>query len=547
MIKFRTLQLLLCFIINFSSLFAQAYTKLDTMRGSMTPERAWWDLVYYDLDLDINPSDSSISGTNTIHYKVLTKGKVLQVDLQPPLKIEKVVQEGKTLKYKKNGSAYLVQLNIKQKIGANNHLTVYYSGRPHVAKRAPWDGGFSWSKDSNGKPFVATSCQGIGASIWWPCKDHMSDEPDSMTMSFTVPNDLIAVGNGRLRETKQLNGGKKSYQWFVSNPINNYGVNVNIGDYVNYSEIYQGLKGPLDLTYYVLRDNLFKAKSHFVQTREMMVAFEHWFGPYPFYEDGFKLVEVPYLGMEHQSSITYGNKYQNGYLGRDLSDTGWGLKFDFIIIHESGHEWFANNITYKDRADMWIHEGFTAYSESLFLEYYHGKEAGAEYVIGTRSNINNDRNIVAPYGVNAVGSGDMYYKGSNMLHTLRQVINNDDKWRKLLIELNAKFYHQTVSTKQIEDFISNYSELNLQPFFDQYLRDVRIPILEYRVKDDKFSFRWGNVVPEFNMPVRIYVNGEPRIISPVASYWKSNYINGPGVEIKLDPNYYVATLNIMGK
>src|SRR5690606_7352637 len=253
----------------------------------------------------------------------------------------------------------------------------------------PWDGGFSWKKDDNGNDFVATSCQGLGASVWWPNKDHMYDEVDSMLISVRVPKALMEVSNGQLRGVEDHKDGTNTYHWFVNNPINNYGVNVNIGDYVHFSEDYNGEKGILKMDYYVLKYNLEKAKQQFKDAPRMMEAFEHWFGPYPFYEDGYKLVEVPYLGMEHQSSVTYGNGFENGYLGRDLSGTGWGLKFDFIIIHESAHEWFANNITYKDIADMWIHESFTAYAESIFVEYFYGKKAGAEYVIGTRRGIQN--------------------------------------------------------------------------------------------------------------------------------------------------------------
>ncbi|MBT8187419.1 MAG: M1 family metallopeptidase, partial [Croceitalea sp.] len=387
-----------------------SFTRDDYLRGSITPERSWWDLNYYHLEVEVDPEKKFISGKNTIRYKVLESNNVMQIDLQPPLKIEKVTYKDQNLTYKRNGNAYLVLFDSEQNVGEFNEITVHYSGKPKEAVRAPWDGGFSWKKDSNGNPFVATSCQGLGASIWWPNKDHMYDEVDSMAISVTVPKNLMDVSNGRLRKVVE-NKNTKTYHWFVNNPINNYGVNVNIGDYVHFGEKYAGELGPLDLDYFVLPENLEKAKEQFKQTPMMMKAFEHWFGPYPFYEDGFKLVEVPYLGMEHQSSVTYGNKYGNGYLGTDLSGSGWGLKFDFIIIHEAGHEWFANNITYKDIADMWIHEGFTAYSENLYLDYYYGKEAAADYVIGTRKNIQNDRPIIGRYNLNKRGSSDMYYKG----------------------------------------------------------------------------------------------------------------------------------------
>ena len=373
------LKSLLTLLLLPTLLFSQnAFTHDDTLRGSITRERAWWDLTYYELRVRVDPDKQSLEGSTTVFYKVIEPYQTLQIDLQPPLSIGRILQDGKPLNFTKQGqNAYFIKLEKPQVKGHLESLVVEYSGKPKVAKRAPWDGGFSWSKDKNGQHFVATSCQGVGASVWWPCKDHMDDEVDSMLISVTVPQDLMDVSNGRLRKTTVNGDGTRTFDWFVQNPINNYGVNVNIANYAHFSSDYQGEKGKLSMNYYVLPENLEKAKVQFRQADSMMRAFEHWFGPYPFYEDGYKLVEVPYLGMEHQSSVTYGNKYANGYLGRDLSGTGWGLKWDFIIVHESGHEWFANNITYKDMADMWIHESFTNYSENLYTEYYYGKEAGA--------------------------------------------------------------------------------------------------------------------------------------------------------------------------
>ncbi|MHC2991142.1 peptidase M1 [Pontibacter sp. HJ8] len=517
---------------------APAFTQQDTLRGSITKERAWWDLTYYHLDIQVNPADSSIHGVNTIQYKVLEPYQVMQIDLQPPLRIEKVVQNGKQLDVKQLGNAHFVQLTAQQTSGAENQVEVYYGGKPQVSVRPPWSGGITWARDERGNPFVASSCQGDGASLWWPCKDHMYDEPDSMLISVAVPKELTNVSNGRLRKVDENKDGTRTFHWFVSNPINNYGVNINVGDYVNFSEEYQGEKGALDCNYYVLRDNLEKAKRQFKDVPRMLQAFEHWFGPYPFYEDSYKLVETPYLGMEHQSSVTYGNGYQNGYLGRDLSGTGWGLKFDFIIIHESGHEWFANNITYKDIADMWIHESFTAYSESLFLDYHYGTKAGNEYTIGKRKSIQNDRPIIGQYDVNHSGSGDMYNKGANMLHTLRQLVNDDEKFRGILRGLNRDFYHQTVTTKQIEDYLSKHSGKDLTRFFDQYLRDTRIPELEYRLEKKKLAYRWTNVVDGFDMPVKVYLNGKETWLEPTTE-WKEMKKVKAGTTVKVDPNFYV--------
>ena len=516
------------------------FTRQDTLRGSITTERSWWDLNYYHLDIEVKPDEKFITGKNTIQYKVLESNQVMQIDLQKPMHITKVLQNGEELQVKHDGNAHFVKLKTSQNIGDINSITIYYNGYPREAKRAPWDGGFSWKKDKSGKHFIATSCQGLGASVWWPNKDHMYDEVDSMLISVTNPKGLVNVSNGRLRKLEEDNNTVTSH-WFVNNPINNYGVNVNIGDYTNFSEVYKGENGNLDMDYWVLKDNLEKAKEHFKDAPKMMKAFEHWFGPYPFYEDSFKLVEVPYLGMEHQSSVTYGNLYKKGYLGRDLSRTGWGLKFDFIIVHEAGHEWFANNITNKDAADMWIHEGFTAYSENLFLDYYYGKEASADYVIGTRKNIQNDRPLIGTYNVNNEGSSDMYYKGANMLHTLRQLVEDDEKWREILRGLNSDFYHQTVTTKQIEDYISKQTGIDLTEFFNQYLRTIKIPTLEYSIKNNKLKYRWTEIVEGFDMPIQIEINGKSEWLFP-SSQWKIKTVNS--ADIKVDRDYYIYTKQI---
>ena len=514
------------------------FTHQDTLRGSITKERVWWDVKYYHLDIKINPADSTISGSNTIRYKVLNSFNRMQIDLQEPLEIKKVTQDGKELKYKRDGNAFYIDLIAAQNEGEIKELQVFYGGKPKIAVRPPWDGGITWSKDTNGKPFIASTCQGLGASVWWPNKDHMYDEVDDMLISVNVPKNLMDVSNGRLQSVIDLKDGTRTFNWYVSNPINNYGVNINIGDYVTFSEIFKGEKGDLDCNYYVLGDNLEKAKTQFQDVPRMLKAFEHWFGPYPFYEDSYKLVEAPYLGMEHQSSVTYGNGFKNGYRGTDLSGTGWGLKFDFIIIHESGHEWFANNITYKDIADMWIHESFTNYSESLFVEYYYGKQAGAEYVRGTRKGIKNDKPIIGQYDVNIEGSGDMYPKGGNMLHTLRQILNDDEKWRTILRGLNSTFYHQTVTTKQIEDYLSKNVGLDLNPFFNQYLRDIRIPTFEYKFKDNKLEYRWTNCVSGFNMPIKVTLNGKEQWLKPIVE-WTILPQTAKVSNMEVDKDFYV--------
>lgn len=536
--------LLVCLVFTAASIFGQEkFTRADTLRGSITPERAWFDVLYYDLKVTVNPAVKSIEGSNTITYKILKPNSVMQIDLQPPMKIDKIVQGEKEISFTSEGSAHFLDLQKKQISGNEEKLTIYFSGKPTVARRPPWDGGFTWEKDSNGKDFVATSNEGIGSSVWWPLKDHPADEPDNgITLAVTAPKDLMDVGNGRLKEVIE-NKNTKTWVWQVVNPINAYGVNINIGDYVHWSEIFEGEKGSLDMDYYVLRENEAKAKEQFKQAPMMMKAFEHWFGPYPFYEDGYKLVEVPYLGMEHQSSVTYGNKFENGYLGRDLSETGWGLKFDFIIIHESGHEWFANNITNSDVADMWIHEGFTNYSENLYLDYYFGKKASAEYVIGTRKKIMNSRPVIGQYNVNNSGSSDMYYKGGNMLHMIRQLVNDDEKWRQVLRGLNKDFYHQTVSSKQIETYIIEKTGLDLASFFEQYLRTVKIPKLEYKTSGNRLNYKYVDIVENFKMPLVALVNGKEVWIEPNAN-WQTKDFPATINSFEIKPDFYVLSQKV---
>lgn len=526
-------------LLNSSALAQKTANRADTLRGSITPERAWWDLKHYDLTVNIDPKNKSIKGSNIITYEVVSNATVLQIDLQEPLNITAITQGGEPLTFRREGAVHWVTLTKKQEVGKVEQVHINYEGIPKEAIRPPWDGGITWQKDSKGLPFVASSNQGIGSSIWWPVKDHPADEVDSLDMHVTVPKGLMDISNGRLVEI-EVGKDTDTFHWKVVNPINDYGVNINVGDYVTFGEKYAGEKGTLDMDYFVLRENLEKAKVHFQDARRMMQAFEHWFGPYPFYEDGFKLVDAPYLGMEHQSSVTYGNGYQNGYRGRDLSGTGWGMKFDFIIIHEAGHEWFANNITYKDVADMWIHESFTNYSESLFLDYHYGKEAGQAYVRGTRMNIANDIPIIGAYGLNQRGSGDMYYKGGNLLNMIRQILQDDDKWRLIMRGLNKEFYHQTVTTGQVESYISTQVGWNLEKVFDQYLRDVRIPIFEYYQQGGEIQYRWTNAVKDFDMPVDVLLNGKAvRLQAKTA--WQKLEVSSLQ-ELVVDPDYYVGVL-----
>lgn len=516
------------------------YTHADTLRGAITPQRAWWDVIFYDLEVRIHPGDSSISGHTGIRYRVLSAPQEMQVDLMTPLVIDSVIQEGRRLQYRRDGNAYFIAMEATQPRGDVKEVTVYYHGHPRVARHPPWDGGFIWDRDSTGSLWIATACQGVGASIWWPNKDTQADEPDSQRIAITVPDTLVDVSNGRLRNRMLHDDGTCTYEWFVSNPINNYDVAVNVAKYTHFSDSYQGEDGLLTLDYYVLPYHLKAAQHQFVQVKSMLQCLEAWFGPYPWYKDGYKLVETPHLGMEHQSCVAYGNHYMNGYLGRDLSRTGWGLKWDFIIVHESAHEWFGNNITTRDMADMWVHESFANYAECLYTECLFGPEAGATYCRGNRSIVLNDRPIIPAYGVNAEGSGDMYPKGGNMLHTIRQIIGNDSLWKEILRGLNRQFRHQTVSGQQVEDYISRMAHMDLGPVFTQYLRTTAIPLFEYQVQGTTLRFRWRDVVPGFDMPLKVaFGAGQYQTIHPSAQWQTLQLQAGQTGKLRVDPNFYV--------
>lgn len=503
------------------------FTKADTLRGSITPERAWWNLQHYDIQVRPNLVDKTIEGSVKIQFKIIKQGKRMQIDLQQPLMIDSVFYIGKkrqALNFTREANVAMINMPFNITANTEGLVQIYYHGVPREAIRAPWDGGISWTKDELGNPFVATSCQGLGASVWWPCKDHQYDEPEKgVTISVRVPDSLMNVSNGRLINTIQHGDATKTWVWQVKEPINNYSVSMNIGKYIHIKDEFEGEAGKLSLNYYVLPQNKEGAERQFAQVKPMLKCFEYWFGKYPFYQDGFKLVEVPYLGMEHQSNVAYGNKYMNGYLGRDLSGTGWGLKWDFIIVHESGHEWFGNNITSKDIADMWIHEGFTNYSETLFTEWLSGKEAGSAYNKGARKNIRNDKPILGTYNVHNTGSGDMYPKASAMLHSIRMSMNNDEKFRQMLRHLNKKFYHQIVTTSMIEKEISIYAGYSVKGIFTQYLTTTQIPSFDYISSMDgkTLKYRYSNAVNDFYLPLQIKVGKEILVLKPKVNQWQT--------------------------
>ncbi|REC49791.1 MULTISPECIES: M1 family metallopeptidase [Chryseobacterium] len=523
--------------LSFGQFFEKdkVFTKQDTLKGSNTQFRNFWDVKKYDLSVEPDFATKSIKGNNKISFEIIkdVTNPTFQIDLQQPMKADKVEASFPVAEYKQDGDFIWIKTNKSFKKGEKYTIDVTYSGNPTIAKRAPWDGGWVFTKDENGNPWMSVADEGIGASIWLPTKDIWDDEPDNgVVMKIITPKDLVGVGNGRLI-SKKAEGDKMAYTWEVKNPINAYSIIPNIGKYVNFKDTFNGEKGKLDLDYWVIDYNLDKAKKQFQQVKPMLLAFEYWFGPYPFYEDSYKLVDSPYLGMEHQSNVAYGNAYQNGYLGQDLSGTGVGLNWDYIIVHESGHEWFANNITAKDQADMWVHEGFTMYSEVLFTEKYMDKKSADIYAQGIRNGIQNDVPIIGKYGVRNEGSGDMYPKGASMLHTIRQIINNDAKFREILRGINKDFYHQTVTTEQIENYISKKSGIDFSSVFNQYLRTTKIPTLEYSQKGEELKFRYTNVVKNLKLPIII----DGITINPTEQ-WQTVKLK-KGTPVQFNENYYI--------
>ncbi len=522
---YRIFSVLLLLLISGLSLNAQSllthdhdFDKGDTLRGTLNEMRDWYDVVFYDLNIKVDPEARTIEGYNDIHFTVEEGHEIMQVDLFENLNVDKVEFGDKSLKYTREYNA--VFLDFEEALPKGTHkIRFHYSGKPRVAKRAPWDGGFSWDKDEKGNHWIGVSCQGLGASVWWPNKDHQSEEPDSMRISCAVPTGLTCVSNGNLR-SQEVEGDYTRFNWFVHYPINNYAMSINIGKYAHFQEFSVNGDDSLALDYYVLDYNLEKAKKHFQQVKPMMKCYEEFLTPYPFPKDGFALVETPYLGMEHQSGIAYGNNYKTGYNGFDYSRIG--LDFDYIIIHEAGHEWWGNSITTEDIADMWIHEGFCTYSEAIYVECMHGYDTAMDYVNAKKASVSNDRPIIGPYGVNEEGSGDMYNKGMLILNTIRHAIGNDDIWFEEIIKgLLIDFEHQVVTSAQVEEYINKKSGMNFDAVFDQYLRHTNPPTLRYKL-DDKgknLSFKWDCDVEGFDLKTAYYdAKGKKQTIAPTTKW-----------------------------
>lgn len=545
-----SLFLFLCCFQTIAQKTKPEFTHADTLRGSNGPGRSFWDVLYYDITINPNFESRTISGKNDMKIR-LNAARLLQLDLQEPLILDSAHINQHPITFTREGNVYW--LNIRSALPATLHfpanliLSLYYHGKPTEAVSPPWDGGWVWATDKLQRPWMTVACQNKGASVWYPCKDFQGDEPnEGATLRIVCSDSLVGVGNGRLLSVTDTLIHKKVYTWRVVNPINNYCIVPYIGKYVHWGENYPGLKGNLSMDYWVLEQDLKKAKNQFTQAPEMMKAYEYWFGAYPFYEDGYKLVQSSYLGMEHQSDIAYGNHFNNGYLGSDLSGTGWGLKWDFIIVHESGHEWFGNNITTADIADMWVHEGFTTYAEALFTEYYYGKTAGAVYERGLRKNILNDIPITGKYGVNNKGSNDMYYKASNMIHMIRQMMNNDTNFRMMLTEMNSHYRHKVVTGKEIESFMQNYSKLNLSCLFNQYLHTTKIPVLEYRLSGKKLQYRFSEIVKGFSLLLPVTINGKKAILKTSEKWQEIKKEYSDVCTLKIDPDYLIKVKELTG-
>ncbi|MGC2529948.1 MAG: M1 family metallopeptidase [Candidatus Acidiferrum sp.] len=488
-------------------------TQADILRGAYGPYRANNDLLYYHLDVRVDPEKKFISGKNTIRFKMLQDGTRIQLDLQQPLHIDKILLGTTPLKYERQFGAVFIDFPETLRAGHTYSIDFYYSGNPKEQGRF---GGFSFHQDPAGHPWIFTACEGIGASVWWPNKDQWRDEVESMEISVSIPNNLVDVSNGKFLGKTDLGDGYTRWDWLVHYPINNYDVSLNIGNYVHFSD----KLGDLPLDFYVLPEDLDKAKAQFVQAKGMLEAFQHYFGEYPFKKDGYKLIEVPYSGMEHQSAVTYGNHFKNGYLERDWTGVGISTKFDFIIIHESAHEWFGNSITAADPSDMWIHEGWATYLECLYVEYMWGKDDYLKYVNAYKSKVKNQVPIIAERGVNAEPPQDMYFKGALFLNTLRSVINDDPRWFKLIHDFYQHFKYKNIMSEDVVQYFNQKTGMNLTPIFNQYLRHTAIPTLELKFNgaDSTVSYRWKVDEPGFAMPVRVGTKGNWQIIDATTDW-----------------------------
>ncbi|MFP9115119.1 M1 family metallopeptidase [Flavobacterium sp. RHBU_3] len=519
------------------STYAQNYTRRDSLQGGLRPERTSYDVLRYDLNISVDPEKKFIKGYNDITFKATEATSRIQVDLFENMKIDGITLDKVKPTYKRDNDAVFITFPKPLEKDKEYTLRFSYSGNPVIAKNAPWDGGFVFTQDTNGKPWIGVAVQGTGASLWYPVKDHQTDEPDrGASIKVAVPNGLMDVSNGRFMGSTDLKNGYTRWDWEVKNPINNYDITVNIADYEHIHDEYNSLS----LDYYVLRGNVDKAKTQFDEVKPMLQCFEEKFGPYPFYEDGYKLVETPYLGMEHQSAVAYGNNYRKGYMGMDISGTGVGMKFDYIVVHESGHEWFGNSITSKDIADMWIHEGFTTYSETVYIECRQGYDQAMKYIYGQRRSVENRKPAIGIFGVNKEGSGDMYFKGALMLNTMRNIVNDDAKWWKLIYNYSTTYKKQVIDTETVVNFFNKETGINLTPVFNQYLRYAKIPVLQLKLEGTILQYRWVTDEPNFAMPIEISL-GSKTLRLDATNDWKKETIQATSLSdvTVADKKFYV--------
>ena len=530
----------LCFLTRPPLATAQA--KADLLRGEYGRYRANNDLLYYHLDVRVDPEKKKISGKNTIRFKMLKDDNRIQLDLHDALNINKILLGETELDYERDSGAVFIDFPELLKAGRVVSIDFHYSGTPVQKGRF---GGFTFGKDPKGRPWIYTSCEGQGASVWWPNKDQWRDKVDSMDISVAIPNGLVDVSNGKFVGKKDLGDGYTRWDWHVSYPINNYNVSLNIGAYEHFSD----KLSDLTLDFYALPEDLDKAKKQFAQAKPMLEAFQHYFGDYPFKRDGYKLIQVPYSGMEHQSAVTYGNGFTNGYLGRDWTGVGISPKFDFIIIHESGHEWFGNSVSAADRSDMWIHEGWTTYLESLYVEYRWGKADALKYLSGYKKMVQNKRPIVSRRGINADPPADQYFKGALFINTLRSIVDDDKRWKQLLHDFYQHFKYQTIMTEDVVEYFNKQTGKNLTPIFDQYLRHAALPILELKFDEAKseVSYRWKADEKAFAMPIRVGAPASWQTITPTAD-WQTLKSSLKKDQFQVDTErYYVAVSKTQAK
>jgi aminopeptidase N len=493
----------------------RTFTRADILRGGYGPYRANNDLLSYNLDVRVDPEKKFISGKNTIRFKMMKDDSRIQLDLYANMNIDKILLGSTQLKCDREFNAVFVDFPETLKKNSVHSIDFYYSGYPTETGRF---GGITFKKDPSGNHWINTACQGVGASVWWPNKDQQRDEVENMRLSVEIPGTLVDVSNGRFLGKTDLGDGYTRYDWLIHYPINNYCVSLNIGNYVHFND----RLNDLTLDFYCLPENLEKAKRQFVQAKSMLQCYQKFFGEYPFKKDGYKLIEVPYSGMEHQSAVTYGNHFANGYLERDWTGVGVSMKFDFIIIHESAHEWFGNSITASDVSDAWIHEGWGTYAECVYVECMFGREDALKYINGYKAKVRNREPIIGPAGVNNWPTQDMYFKGAPFLNTLRSVIDDDARWWKLVRDYYGHFKYRNIMTEDVVKFFSERTKKNLTPIFDQYLRHNNLPALElqFQESDGSVSYRWVADVKEFAMPVKVGRRDNWQLIQPTTE-WKT--------------------------